>query len=57
MAFESSPIHCLKLLPSGKHRKPVSAGARAILQGEYSMTVSLLRVAQDLPMENLTHQA
>ena len=36
-ALESSPVHCLKLRPCGKHRKPENNGATAILkQSEYN---------------------
>lgn len=30
-AFESSPVHCLKFLPSGKRRSPGKLGTTAIL--------------------------
>jgi len=30
-AFESSPVHCLKLRPSGNLRRPGKAGTDAIL--------------------------
>jgi len=30
-ALESSPVHCLKPLPSGKRRRPANGGAIAIL--------------------------
>ena len=31
-AFESSPVHCLKFLPSEKRRSPAKDGASAMLQ-------------------------
>ncbi len=33
-AFESSPVHCLKPLPSGKRRRPANGGTTAILNEE-----------------------
>lgn len=30
-AFESSPVHCLKSWPSGKHHRPANGGTAAIL--------------------------
>lgn len=47
-AFESSPIHCLKPLPSGKHHTPANAGARAILQVEFHVSVDELGVVAGL---------
>jgi hypothetical protein len=35
-AFESSPVHCLKPLPSGNRRSPTKGGARAMLESSIS---------------------
>ena len=47
-AFESSPVHCLKPLPSGKRHMPANAGARAILQVEFCVSVDELGVVAGL---------
>ena len=35
-AFESSPVHCLNFLPSGKRLSPAKGGASAILYNRLS---------------------
>ena len=34
-ALESSPVHCLKFLPSGKRLSPVKDGASAMLENNF----------------------
>jgi hypothetical protein len=56
-AFESSPVHCLKPLPSGKRRRPAKEGANAMLYSRQNfmdlytrkLTGSQYHLISDLP--------
>ena len=52
-AFESSPVHCAKSRPSGKHHKPGSKGAAEILaEAQRAQRDTLF---EDSPAVNVIH--
>ena len=52
-AFESSPVHCLKFLPSGKRLSPAKEGASAMLYINESVIVIHNAEAKTAPPVNI----